>query len=309
MGKKDLWQSDYFDDNVRFADIYNGVLFDGRTVIKPEELEACDSVIVQHFENQNSEKVICDKIRNWKGQHLAIFPLETQSYIDYRMVLRTMLEEVLSYEKQRKHDFKNALRNGYKFDGNEWLSGMRKKQKFIPVIPLILYLGTDSEWNGAKTLHELLEINEELKPFVNNYRMNFYDFHDKTDFSNFKTENRLLFEVLANANNKEKIEQLFRDEAEKYTIDRDVAAALLGIAGIEMNLDKLKVEANGKVEYKMIKAFEDIRNDAREEGFKTGMNAGIENSIKALMETMNLTLEQALDALKITDADRSKFYS
>ena len=85
------------------------------------------------------------------------------------------------------------------------------------------------------------------------------------------------------------------------------------MSGIEIDLDKLKIEKNGKVEYKMIKAFEDIRNDARNEGYKNGMNVGyksaIEVSIKALMETMNLTLEQALDALKITDADRTEFFS
>lgn len=82
--------------------------------MKPEDLKPCDSVMVNHFESQNVKKVICDKIRKWKGQYLAIFPLETQPYVDYRMVLRTMLEEVLSYEKQRKHNFKEALRNGYK---------------------------------------------------------------------------------------------------------------------------------------------------------------------------------------------------
>ena len=30
MGKKDLWQSDYFDDKERFADMINGVMFDGK---------------------------------------------------------------------------------------------------------------------------------------------------------------------------------------------------------------------------------------------------------------------------------------
>lgn len=33
MGKKDLWQSDYFDKNERFADIFNGTLFQGETDI------------------------------------------------------------------------------------------------------------------------------------------------------------------------------------------------------------------------------------------------------------------------------------
>ena len=30
MGRKDLWQSDYFDDKERFADMINGAMFCGK---------------------------------------------------------------------------------------------------------------------------------------------------------------------------------------------------------------------------------------------------------------------------------------
>ena len=39
MGKKDEYQFDYLDDNNRFADQINGALFQGRQVVKPDELE------------------------------------------------------------------------------------------------------------------------------------------------------------------------------------------------------------------------------------------------------------------------------
>jgi len=313
MGQKDLWQSDYFDNNVRFADAYNGIFFDGKSIIKPEELTPCDSVFVQHFQNQDSVKVICDKVRKWNGKYLAILPLENQSYVDYRMVLRTMQEELLAYEKQRKDAYETAKQNNYKFNKDEFLSGMRKNQKFLPVIPLILYLGTDTEWDGAKTLYDLLEIEEELKPFVNNYKLNFYDYHTESDFSKFKTENRLLFEVLSHSGDRETIKKIFQQDADNYSLDREAAAALLGIVGMKMDLDKLKEEKDGKVEYKMCKAFEEITKEARDEGYKSGMDMGMETimyaNVTALMETMNLTLEQALNALKIDKKYREKFYS
>lgn len=91
------------------------------------------------------------------------------------------------------------------------------------------------------------------------------------------------------------------------------------------------------MEYKMCKAFQEITQEAREEGYKSGMDvgyksgmnegynsgmeagmeAGIETGMKtilyanvnALMETLNFTLEQALDALKIDKNQREKFYS
>ena len=186
-------------------------------------------------------------------------------------------------------------------------------------------MGTDSKWDGTKTLYHLPEIDEELKPFVNDYKLNFYDYHNQTDFSNFKTENKLLFEVLANAANKGKVQQLFLEEAEKYSLDREAASALIGMAGIKMDLDKLKEEKDGKVEYKMCKAFQEITQEARDEGFKLGIESGYKDgresgykdgidatttaNITTLMETMHLTLDQALDALKITGEQRIKFYS
>ena len=42
MGKKDISVKLWLKDNRRFADLFNGVCFDGKQVIKPEELEDLD---------------------------------------------------------------------------------------------------------------------------------------------------------------------------------------------------------------------------------------------------------------------------
>lgn len=41
------------------------------------------------------------------------------------------------------------------------------------------------------------------------------------------------------------------------------------MAGIEINLNELKEKREGKVEYNMLKAFEEITKDARNEGYKS----------------------------------------
>lgn len=46
MGKADEYQFDYLDDRERFADQVNGALFQGRQVVKPEELEPADEQAV-----------------------------------------------------------------------------------------------------------------------------------------------------------------------------------------------------------------------------------------------------------------------
>ena len=33
MGQKDLYQSDFYEDNRRFADVFNGVLFEGKEIV------------------------------------------------------------------------------------------------------------------------------------------------------------------------------------------------------------------------------------------------------------------------------------
>lgn len=43
MGQRDLYQSDFYEDKNRFADIFNGALFKGKEVMKPEDLETADS--------------------------------------------------------------------------------------------------------------------------------------------------------------------------------------------------------------------------------------------------------------------------
>ena len=43
MGKADEYQFDYLEDNYRFADQVNGALFQGRQIVKPDELEPAEA--------------------------------------------------------------------------------------------------------------------------------------------------------------------------------------------------------------------------------------------------------------------------
>lgn len=70
MGKKDLFQYDYLDDNERFADQVNGALFEGRPVIKPEELEPVDAKVVYLGKEAGRREIlhtIADKTRMWQA--------------------------------------------------------------------------------------------------------------------------------------------------------------------------------------------------------------------------------------------------
>ena len=274
MGEMDLRHSEYFESNIRFADAYNGILFGGEQVIKPEELEESDSVFVQLFEKEKGKKIVADKVKTWRGQHLAILPLETQTYIDYRMVLRVMQEEVSAYEKQRKKYLDNIRLMGEKLEGDEFLSAMKKEWKFTPVVPLVIYLGKD-KWDAASTLYELVDINDILKPFINNYRLNLYDYHNETDFTKFKTENKYLFKLLYYSDDKEKIRQILNDVYNDDSLNIYVDKILLKTIGVSFDLETIIEIKNGKERVKLIKAIEDMINEGRSEGRNEGFQLGV----------------------------------
>lgn len=112
-------------------DQINGALFNGRQMVKPEELESEESqtVTLGKEEGIGNIKTIVDKVRIWKGKKLHILVVENQNYKDYRMVLRNMLSESIGYRKQwrqkkRIHKEAQDLK-----DGDEYLSGMKKEEK------------------------------------------------------------------------------------------------------------------------------------------------------------------------------------
>ena len=93
MGRPDEYQFDYLDDNVRFADQVNGALFNGKQIVKPDELEPADTQAVYLGKESGARenfKAIVDKTRMWRGSLIHILAVENQTYVDYRMILRNM---------------------------------------------------------------------------------------------------------------------------------------------------------------------------------------------------------------------------
>lgn len=305
MGKKDLWQCDYFDDKGRFADMFNGVMFQGNPVMKEEELEEADSKLVHHEESGEAVSVIRDKGYKWKGQHVSICILENQSYVDYRMVFRVMLEESVSYIKQQKKVFKKWKESGYKFAGDEFLSQMRKEEKFMPVITLILYLGKEKAWDGAKTLYELLRINEELKPFVTNYRVNLFDYHDEQDFSRFRTDNRFLFELLSNSEDEIKTEEIIKNYLNDYSLDEEVVQAVFGILDKKEDIEKYKKKAEKGDVVSMWKAWDDHKERGRKEALKESLVVLI-NSLKKFSADLEVIYNAVIENELYKDVTREQ---
>lgn len=91
----------------RFADFFNGNLFQGRQIILPEELEVVkgETDILVEDKNESIQGIhrYRDIVMRWKNSvYLVLLACETQSTVHYAMPVRKMLYDALSYIEQTK---------------------------------------------------------------------------------------------------------------------------------------------------------------------------------------------------------------
>lgn len=146
--KPDTVLKNYWNNKEQFADLFNAALFDGRPVIRPEELEDVDteeSSILEHREYAESIRASRDSIKIRKkstahGVELVMLANEGQEHIHYAMPMRVMGYDYGTYKKQYDSNAgKYKTEKGLERD--EYLSRMKKTDKLIPVITVVVYYG------------------------------------------------------------------------------------------------------------------------------------------------------------------------
>jgi hypothetical protein len=149
----DLIEKILIDYNDVFADIMNVFLYDGKRVIKEEQLENSKDISQYKADGKlHEQERDVSKFYNGKEMRIAFLGIESQNNEDPYMPLRIISYDGSAYRAQL-------------------LSNNRKKQRPYPVITLVLYFGT-KPWSAGKSLYEVLEIPEDLKKYVNDYTIN-----------------------------------------------------------------------------------------------------------------------------------------
>ena len=176
MGEKDITEKILEDHNDVFADIINGLLFDGVQEIKPEALENTTVHAQYKAEDGKVHELERDIAKYWKEEkvELAICGIENQSKVEKHMPFRII---------------------GY--DGAAYRSQLQQERKrMLPVVTIVLYFGTDRHWNSRKKIKELMEIPRCLDMYVNDYQMHVFEVAWLTEeqISRFHSD----FKVVAN---------------------------------------------------------------------------------------------------------------
>lgn len=285
--KPDIVVKNYWRNNEQFADFFNAVLFDGKEIIKADELEDIDteeSSILEHKDYAESIGAARDNVKIRKKStiynvELVILGMEGQERIHYAMPMRVMGYDYGTYKKQYDDNakkYKNA--NGMSRD--EYMSKMKKMDKFIPVITIVVYYG-ENPWDGALSLHEMLNIPKEVEPFVNDYKMHLIEAR-KNNLKLHNINNIDLFNLLEILLNKDEKLKETKEKAIQYAsehdVDKSVIMTVAGAANCKMDYDMIA----GKGSVDMCTVFEETRFEGRLEGRLEGK---LEGSAEEIIET------------------------
>ena len=277
LGTKDSKAKEYLSDNTRFSEICNYVLFDGEKVIKPENLKECDTTEVLSVFGIDKKQIVKQKWRDLlksvsvkhTGQmYVILIGAEAQTDIHYAMPVKTMIYDALNYGEQVNEAKKRHRKNKDYRSSDEFLSGFTLDDKLTPVITITLYLGT-TQWDGPRSLAEMMpQMDERILPFINDYRINLLNPLEITDFSKFETGLRPLFELLKNASDEEKLNDLITKDETFTRVDVETVAAINLFVGTDIKYDEKEEVVN------MCKAWDDHKKLGIQEGIQQGLQQG-----------------------------------
>ncbi len=143
------------DYNDVFADIINGLLFDGVQEIKPEALE--NTTVHAQYKAEDGKvhelEVILQKYWKEEKVELAICGIENQSKVEKNMPFRIVGYDGAAYRNQLQQE----------------------RKKMLPVVTIVLYFRDRQALEQQKKIKELMEIPKCLDRYVNDYQMHVFE--------------------------------------------------------------------------------------------------------------------------------------
>ena len=299
MGRADVAVRRWLGDKERFADLFNGTVFQGEEVVLAEDLEEQkgESSLIVTDKNKNEKAVqnYRDIVMRWNGKlNLAVLAVETQDKIHYAMPVRNMVYDGLDYAEQvrkvqKEHKGKYTI-------SEEFLSGFNKEDKIYPVITLVFYYDT-KKWDAAKDLYDMMGLEDEikkhplLKQYIPNYHINLVDAGRIEEGKQFRTDLHEVLGMLRYRGDKEGLQKYMSDHEPYFSnLDKDSYYAIGSFLQSKRLLKKIE-ENNRKgkeMRLDMCKALEELYADGIEQGKRdTAIN----------LKKMGMTVDQIAQAV------------
>ena len=319
MGVIDTEGKAYLSNNKFFADAFNFLLYDGEEVIKPEKLKELDTTELTIPYGNNARVPVQkyrDLLRLWNAMMddnaiYVILGAELQNKVHYGMPVKDGLYDMVGYSKQiaeikrsyskDSDDGEVVIEDGIckiKLTSEEFLSGLRKDDKLIPIITAVVYLG-DKPWDGPKSLYDMLDIKDEaLKKFIPNYWINLISPADMDEdaFKKFHTD--LGFAMMIVKHQSEDADELIMATNHRK-IDRETAVFLNRAVNLELKYE----EEEGGID--MCRALENKYKEKEVTGAITGMKmmgASEGDIVTKITESFHVTKDYVLSLLSLQKA-------
>lgn len=325
MGKTEDITCSYLKNDKVFADVLNIALYSGKSVVAANDLYDMDTsyrVVVPPAKGNrdllNNNTYVGknrDIIRIVKQEHGAddggfcvriIAGVEQQTNVHYAMPVRDMLYDALEYSSQIKK--KSEINKGKIHTKAEFLSGMKKEDKLIPVITIVVYLQLE-KWDGPESLHEMLDftgLTDEVRKLVPDYKMILLQpsDYDEIKAKGLNSSPGTVMGLLQNAGEKHK----FNNYMEKYKKKlQELAPDAVMVLNeyCDFNIDENRI--NGEEVIDVCKAVQEIREEERLIGKSEGMRIGLfEGEMLAYLK-MGLDKEIIAEKMSCTRDEVEKF--
>ena len=255
-----------FRDDGCFADICNYAFFQGKQIIKPEELVS----------RENDVSTLMGK---------ELLPMETKRYRD--IVRKASINGdymIIGVEHQSTLD-KNMIIRILNYDAQLYINQVESGKEVRPVGSFVFYTG-DKEWTYPKSLKESLKIPPEMKDYINDWKLPVLELQ-KIDSGMLK--NQRLKEVV------EISQSMFKGDYEKLRTNRMISVESFKMAAIFTHTDIKEEDLPEGDEINMCKATDQLFQRMRDEGEVLGLEKGeLIGLEKGKLNTLRFTLKEQL---------------
>ena len=248
-----------------FADLCNYAFFQGRQVIKPEELVSREndlSTLIGNVDDPTEIKRYRDVVRK-AGIHgnYVIIGVEHQSTFDKNMIFR-----ILNY------------------DATTYINQVESKKEVYPVGSFVFYTG-DKEWTYPKSLKESLKIPTEMEDYINDWKLPVLELK-KMDPQILKSKR--LKEIV------EISQSMLKGDYEKLRTNRMISVENYKMAAILTHTDIKEEDLPKGDEINMCKAMDQLFQRMRDEGKREEKQNTLKELLKVKLGTLSSPLEKQL---------------
>ena len=265
-----------FRDDGCFADICNYAFFQGKQIIKPEELVS----------RENDVSTLMGK---------ELLPMETKRYRD--IVRKASINGdymIIGVEHQSTLD-KNMIIRILNYDAQLYINQVESGKEVRPVGSFVFYMG-DKEWTYPKSLKESLKVSPEMEDYINDWKLPVLELQ-KMDPQILKSKR--LKEVV------EISQIMLKGDYEKLRTNRMISVENYKMASILTHTDIKEEDLPEGDEINMCKAMDQLFQRFENQGIEKGEAIGIEKTLKEQLKVKLGTISSPLEE-KLTTTSLEK---